>query len=313
VPSQRLLVIKHGALGDIIQGMDAYASLRAGFPQAHIAVLTTRPFGGLFAAMPWFDEVVIDHRAAVGNLLQMFRIRTLLRRGWSQVVDLQCSNRTATYQRFLAPHDLRWVGTAPGASDRLPDLSGVNNVRRMIMAAETAGGVAGAIPDLDWLAAVELPGMLASMGIEGPRLARTLVLVPGCSPAKPSKRWPAESFAALANLAMAQGRDVVIVGTVADRGAGDAVLDDAPDCIDLIGQTNLAQLACLFARSGGVVGNDTGPVFLAARAGVPTLMVMGRDTNPDMSAPVGARAGWIHRDSIAEVRPDEALAAVDRL
>ena len=51
--------------------MDAYASLRAGYPQAHIAVLTTPPFAGLFAAMPWFDEVVIDHRAAVGNLRQM--------------------------------------------------------------------------------------------------------------------------------------------------------------------------------------------------------------------------------------------------
>jgi len=32
-----------------------------------------------------------------------------------------------------------------------------------------------------------------------------------------------------------------------------------------------------------------------------------------MSAPVGARAGWIRRESIAEISPDEALAAVDRL
>jgi len=103
VPSQRLLVIKHGALGDIIQGIDAYASLRAGYPQAHIVVLTTPPFAGLFAAMPWFDEVVIDHRAAVGNLRQMFRIRTLLRRGWSQVVDLQCSNRTANLSTVSCP------------------------------------------------------------------------------------------------------------------------------------------------------------------------------------------------------------------
>ena len=42
-------------------------------------------------------------------------------------------------------------------------------------------------------------------------------------------------------------------------------------------------------------------------------MVMGRDTNPDMSAPVGARAGCIHRESITEISPDEALAAVDHL
>ena len=30
MPHRRILVIKHGALGDIIQGLDGYASLRAG-------------------------------------------------------------------------------------------------------------------------------------------------------------------------------------------------------------------------------------------------------------------------------------------
>ena len=39
--SYKILVIKHGALGDIIQGLDAYASLRKGNPEAHIAIMTT--------------------------------------------------------------------------------------------------------------------------------------------------------------------------------------------------------------------------------------------------------------------------------
>ena len=311
--SQKLLVIKHGALGDIIQGIDAYASLRAGYPQAHIAILTTPPFAALFAAMPWFDEVLTDHRAVLGNLRQMFRMRSIMRRGWDKVIDLQCSNRTATYQRFLAPHDLRWVGSAPGASDPLPDLTGVNNVNRMTMAAELAGGEVSTTASLDWLTQMKLPELLVSQGVVQDRLARALVLVPGCSPAKPSKRWPAESFAALSELAMGQGRDVVIVGTVADRDAGDAVLKDVPNCIDLIGQTDLAQLASLFAGCGGVIGNDTGPVFLAARSGTATLMVMGRDTNPQMSAPVGARAGWIRQDAISAVTPAAAFDALIRL
>ena len=35
--NRRILVIKHGALGDIVQALDAFASLRAGNPLAHIA------------------------------------------------------------------------------------------------------------------------------------------------------------------------------------------------------------------------------------------------------------------------------------
>ena len=87
---------------------------------------------------------------------------------------------------------------------------------------------------------------------------------------------------------MATGRDVAIVGTAADRDAADLVIAEAPGCTDMVGKTDLASLTTLFASAHAVIGNDTGPVFLAAKTGVPTLMVMGQDTDPDMSAPTGA-------------------------
>ena len=36
VTAPRILVIKHGALGDMVQGFDAFAGLRAGRPEAKI-------------------------------------------------------------------------------------------------------------------------------------------------------------------------------------------------------------------------------------------------------------------------------------
>ena len=41
VMNEKILIIKHGALGDVIQGFDAFASIRAHFSDAHIAVLTS--------------------------------------------------------------------------------------------------------------------------------------------------------------------------------------------------------------------------------------------------------------------------------
>jgi ADP-heptose:LPS heptosyltransferase len=308
VPASRILVIKHGALGDIIQGIDAYAKLRAGHPGAYIAVLTTPPFAGLFAAMPWFDDVITDHRAVVVNLLQMMRMRRIMRQSWDMVIDLQCSGRTARYHQFLTPQNLRWFGNAAGASDPYPDFAGVNNTSRMDIAAGLAGGDASASADLDWLTNVDLPP-----GIVSDDLQNALVLVPGCSPAKPSKRWPGAAFASLAVLAHQHGHRLFIVGTSADRDAADAVLQGAPDCTDLVGKTDLPQLAALFARCGYVIGNDTGPVFLAARTGTPTLMVMGSDTDPAMSAPAGARAGWVRAAPISDVTPAQAFAALLKL
>ena len=300
----RILVIKHGALGDMVQGLDAFAGLRAGNRKAHIALLTTPPFAGLAKAMPWFDEVIIDPRAPVMNLVQLWRIWQVFHAGWDMVVDLQCSARTARYHRALVPSSCRWFGTAAGASDPYPDFTGVNNSDRMKIGIGMAGGDVDAVAGLDWLD--------SETGLAAAHTGAS-VLIPGCSAAKPSKRWPADCFAALARAEMKAGREVVLVGTAADRDAADDVLESAPGCVDLVERTGLSDLAALFRGAGAVVGNDTGPTFLAARTGTPTLMVMGADTDPSMSAPVGTRSGWIRQEAISDVSAEAALARLDRL
>ena len=302
VTAPRILVIKHGALGDMVQGFDSFAGLRAGRPEARITLLTSPPFSGLMRMTPWFDEVVEDRRRPVFDVPQLLRIRALLHQEWEMIVDLQCSRRTSRYHRFLTPSGTRWLGTSSGASDPYPDFTGVNNVERMKVAAKMAGGADSVTAQLDWLASAK-----ASIS------KQAVVLVPGCSPAKPSKRWPAAHFAAVARELMASGRDVAIVGTAADRDAADLVIAEAPGCTDMVGKTDLASLTTLFASAHAVIGNDTGPVFLAAKTGVPTLMVMGQDTDPDMSAPTGAKAGWVRQDRIENVAPHAVLDALRHL
>jgi len=302
VTAPRILVIKHGALGDMVQGFDSFAGLRAGRPEARITLLTSPPFSGLMRMTPWFDEVVEDRRRPVFDVPQLLRIRTLLHQEWEMIVDLQCSRRTSRYHRFLTPSGTRWLGTSSGASDPYPDFTGVNNVERMKVAAKMAGGAGSVTAQLDWLGSAK-----ASIS------KQAVVLVPGCSPAKPSKRWPAAHFAAVAQELMASGRDVAIVGTAADRDAADLVIAEAPGCTDMVGKTDLASLTTLFASAHAVIGNDTGPVFLAAKTGVPTLMVMGQDTDPDMSAPTGAKAGWVRQDRIENVAPQAVLDALRHL
>lgn len=292
-----ILIIKHGALGDLIQGLDAYASVRAGFPDAHIALLTTSAFAPLAVKMPWFDEIIIDQRASFFNLVATYKTASQLRRQWDAIIDLQCSKRTANYHRFFTPSLTNWYGTATGCSHPMPDFTGVNNQQRMCTAAKMAGGII-VEADMTWLKAditqFELPKRFA-------------VLIAGCSPAKPSKRWPSHHFASLANILTRQGLTVVLAGTNADREAVDSVRENAPDTIDLSGKTNIPMLAALCNQASLVIGNDTGPVFLAAKTGTPTVMVLGADTDPDMSAPVGAQCSWIQKVPISDITPDMVI------
>ena len=133
--TEQILVIKHGALGDIVQGFDAFESLRKHAADAQIAVLTGPAFADFMGHSGWFDEILIDRRVSILNVTESWRTLSVLRRKWDKVIDLQCSRRTETYAFFISS-GTRWFGTAKGASDPMPDFTGINNRDRMMVAVE---------------------------------------------------------------------------------------------------------------------------------------------------------------------------------
>ena len=306
--AEKIMVIKHGALGDIVQGLDGFASVRGGHPDAEITLLTTSAFRGLAEAMPFFDAVAIDRRAPFWNIAEAVRMYQFFHGGngegggWKRIYDFQSSRRSIRYFNQFIPKSVEFVGIPARASHVLGDMTGVNNRDRMVMTA-ALGGCPPVATDMDWL---------GTIGGDWPQHAA--VLVPGCSSAKPEKRWPAEHFAALALLLHDAGMTPVLAGTAIDGDAASVIKTLVPSCVDYIGKTNLMELAGLMASAELVVGNDTGPTFLGARIGTPTVMVMSKHTDPSMSAPVGASADWLRGDDITAITPEEVMAlAVSRL
>ena len=291
--SNKILVIKHGALGDILQAMDAFASIREAHAGAHLAVLTTPPFFEFLRDAPYFDAVLTDPRAPFYRLDAWLQVRRILRAGWGRIYDLQGTARTARYLHyFLRGMDVDFIGKATAKGD----FSGMNNCDRLLAIIGEAG-VESRTADLDWL------GKKERLDLPHPYA----VLVAGCSPAKPSKRWAAENYGALARALLAEGITPVLVGTRHDAEVAAEICAIEPAVLSLIGETNLSQLADVLRGAAAVIGNDTGPVFLGARLEVPTLMLMGRDTDAVKSAPIGKRALWLRADAIDSITPEAVL------
>jgi len=295
--NERILLIKHGALGDIIQGFDAFESLRKGCPDAHISLLTTKPYEKLMKSSNWFDEVLIDQRATAWNIFQTLRLKSLLRMGWDKIIDLQCSKRTANYAKLVSK-GTRWFGTAPNATDFMPDFTGLTNRQRMLTAVCMAGATE-IEPDLSFLTS---SGFVSS--ISGLKHPYALIL-PSSSEAGKLRRWPIENFIKTAEALKSNGFQPVLSGTESDRPITSAIATECSECLDLTGPPNLSLLAELALGSSLVIGNDTGPVFLAARLNVPTLMLMGADTDASMSAPYGKKARWLQKDMLEQLSFEE--------
>ena len=107
-----------------------------------------------------------------------------------------------------------------------------------------------------------------------PELEPFIVLFPGAS--TDIKRWPSERFAALANKIVETYRvRIAICGGPADISAQEAVGSLAPSVIRLAGKTDLVQLVAILKHAVLYLGNDTGPLHLAAAVGTPTLCILG--------------------------------------
>ncbi|MBI1207802.1 MAG: ADP-heptose--LPS heptosyltransferase [Azospirillum sp.] len=303
-----ILVIKLGALGDLVQSFEAFHAIRTHHAGDPVILLTTRPFEALGRACPWFDEVWIDQRPGLKRPLAWFRlIRRLRGAGFSRVYDLQSNQRTAWYFRLLGRRPPQWSGAVAGCSHPRPDFlaqSGHNRDRLLnhVRSAGVAVGEAAIGPaDLSWLDAD--PGRF--------RLPeRFVVMVPGCSPHRPYKRWPAERYAELAGRLGRRGIASVVIGTAADRDAVATIRAVAPAVVDLCGQTSLVDIGGIGRAALGAVGNDTGPIFILSVVGTPTLMLMSGHTIAERMAPLGPRVAWLQREHLDTLAVEEVEAGL---
>jgi len=90
-----------------------------------------------------------------------------------------------------------------------------------------------------------------------------------------SKRWmpEVETWPLLARLLLAQGLDVVWLGSPGERALGQELSARAPGSLDLTGQTTIPEAFALEAGAYGTIAVDTGLAHLSAAAGRPTVTI----------------------------------------
>ncbi|MBK1662160.1 glycosyltransferase family 9 protein [Paracraurococcus ruber] len=299
----RILVIKLAALGDLVQAFGPFAAIRAHHRDAEVTLLTTPPYAELAGRSPWFDRVWADGRPAWTDLPAVWRLARRLRgAGFARVYDLQTSARSSRYRWLVGP-GAEWSGIARGASHphANPRRDLMHTVDRQREQLAMAGITEFPAPDLGWLDAD-----IGGFGLPD----RFALLVPGASPGRPGKRWPAERYA---ELAAALPVPAAVVGGPAERPLAAAILARAPGAVDLTGRTGYAALGAVARRAEFAVGNDTGPTHLIAAAGCPTLALFGPDSDPALCAPRGRAVAVLRQDSLAGLTVPPVQAALARI
>jgi ADP-heptose:LPS heptosyltransferase len=295
---QNILVVKLGAFGNIILSLAAFAAIRQHHAGARISVLTSGTYADWLRTFPYFDDVIVDPRPRWWDLPGLHRLgRTLADRHFDRVYDLQTSARSSRYFHLLpAKHRPEWSGIAFGCAlpDRDPRRNVLHDTERQQGQLRQAGISVFPPADLSWcrgdIARFDLPADFA-------------LLVPGSSPDRLAKRWPAAHYQSLAERLAQRGIRSVVVGSAPEKG----LAANIPAAIDLIGQTSFGDIADLARAARFAVGNDTGPMHLIATAGCAAITLFSNDSNPSQCAPRGRWTRILQQSDLADLPVETVL------
>ena len=316
---RRALVIKPAALGDVIQATPALAALRGAIPRAHITLAVGSWSKPAAENNPDVDGIL--DCGAFGTpgrfgLLDTWRFaRRIEPEGYDLAVVLDRSPKVAIAPWLAGiPHraGIDSSGRGFALTMRVP-WDRPRHEAELMLDVVRALGIA---PDPE-LRTKHVPSddsrRFAERVLQEWSLADAspLVVVHPGGASNPGmvmgeKRWPAPRFASLADRLVDEvGARIVIVGHGADQPLGRQMrLAMRHASVDLVGQTpNIGQLAALLERCHLYVGNDSGPLHLAAAVGTPVVGLFG-PTDPALYGPYRAQGALLaHADACSQRRP----------
>jgi heptosyltransferase-2 len=262
-----VLVVRFGALGDVVLTTPLLRVLRRAHPGATITLVTKAAWVPLFASHPHVTAVEALHPdEPLVSLASRLRATA-----WDHRLDLHGSLRSLLLRRLVGG---RWSGWR---KPRLRRAVRVWTKRRLghdpRPVAELYFGAAralGVVPD-------GAPPEIHPGPPDDARAApfapdtRFVAIAPGASHA--TKRWPAAHWERLARLLHDVGVPTVAVGESRERGL-------VPAALDACG-IGLGPTAALLRRAAVVVANDSGLMHLATAVGTPVVALYG-PTVPDL-------------------------------
>lgn len=311
--NQSILVIKLGALGDVMQAMGAFKAVRQAHIGAKITLLTTAPFKSIAQDCGYFDHIEIDPRAKWWNIPAHLKLRRFLRGTYAEgpafdrVYDMQNNDRTKAYFKLM-PSDTEWVGTAKGASHHDP--ASVEERRKghifdTLRKTLSYGGLNNIDVDpLYWMR-----GDLSALNLP----EKTVIIVPGCAPTRPEKRWVTDRYIKLCDYIADQGHSPIIIGTDAEKDITSEIAKACTRTIDLTGKTKLYDIAELGRVSVAAIGNDTGPMHILGPVGCPLAVMYPGSSNAVRYKPLGQNVRTLQKEHMSDITIDDAIDLFDQL
>ena len=260
---KKILVIKHGSLGDIVFALEPILAIQKKFNNSVIDLVTEEKFISFFKKIKMFDQFFIDNRR--GFFSTLFLISKIIRGKYDLIIDLQNSKRTNFYHFFIKIFSRSRInGSRSFVHDRyiIPHqgkespTQGLFNQLKLL-------NIGHFDPDFSWL--------ISDKEDQSFENKEFILVIPGVSKSGHTKQWSPNNFQQLCSFLESKGYYICLVGTKHDAESFQPILDYCKNIINLIEKSPPEIIYTVASKSKLVISNDTGPGHIAALSKVNTL------------------------------------------
>ena len=289
---KNILIIKMSSLGDIIHALPSLYVLRKAYPDAKITWAVHPAFAGILPGKPWLDDIYLVDRKRINKPSYWLQVRRDLHaRHFDLVIDLQMIAKSGLIS-FLSGGETRigyndaregsflFSKPVPG-----PHKHSDHIIEQLLDVMRYLGCPVDTIefPLRNFDHEMEtVSALLHSHGVHG----SYVVLIPGTR--GDYKKWPIEYWGELAKKLADDQITTVIAGAKGEMDMGKAIkkISPSPYTVNLMGETNLLELAALEKMAALHISCDTGPLHIANAVHTPIIALFG-PTPYDRNGPYG--------------------------
>jgi lipopolysaccharide heptosyltransferase I len=280
-----ILIVRLGALGDIVHTVPAAAALRRAFPDARIDWVVERRHADFVNLVTAIDRIVPLERPSVPAWVDL--VRRLRPARYDAALDFQGLMKSAVVARasgarrvvgFSIWH-LREKGARPFYSDVDGQAHGSHVIQKNLSLLSTVGVETNAVE----FPLARVPSAALERVKESAAGQPYALVNPGA--AWPNKRWPPSRFGELSSfLREVRGIVPVVLWGPDERALAEEVVAASGGAAILAPATTIADLVELSRDAAIIVSGDTGPLHIAAAVGTPVVAIFG-PTDPSRNGP----------------------------
>lgn len=305
---RRILIARLDRLGDVVLSTPVIRHMRRLFPDAYIAFMVRPENRDVVESNPDLNEVIYyDKGGSEKSLLGAvkFAVGTLRKKKFDMAIALHPTARTHI-AFFLAGiparigYDRKMGALLTERIKHCKQEGGMHEALYNFELLEKAGFDVSSADPMPYIVTGDHEKMFADY-LQGRMKIGSNIIAVHAGASCPSKRWPPERFAEVADaLGAKYGADIVIVGGRETEELSKKVLSAMKrKAFDLTGKLGVGALAEILSRSRLFVSNDSGPVHVAVAVGAPVVVIFGRKDpglSPKRWGPLGKRDIVLHKD-----------------